>query len=94
MLSEPRFKKAGVVQQSVETKAIHSYGTILYSDIPPPPPSSGVDIIAWVIKVSTVITALGILSVFAKDIARLVSWLLWKLKYGKSRTPIILPTQK
>ena len=64
-------------------------GTIVYPDIPPP--SSGLNPIGWLIEISRIVTALlGILAL-ASAIVDLIKRYLWRKKYGKSRTPIMMP---
>lgn len=41
---------------------------------------------------TTLILVLGSIVTIATSIVGLLKWLSWKTKYGKSRTPIVLPS--
>ena len=70
---------------------IKNTGTITYADALPPPPSSGVNYIDWLIVISHIVTVFLGVSALAKAINGLIKRYLWGKKYGKGRTPIIMP---
>ena len=78
--------------RSYLTATIHSTGIIAPSPSSPlspsSPPSGGVDFITLTTALASLTIVVGWITGLFKS---LYKWLWWKTKYGKSRTPIVLP---
>jgi hypothetical protein len=80
--------------EHVCAREVQCEGSIVYANLTPPPlpqPSSGVDLIGLLIGISNIAAAFLVILAVAKAIAGLAKWLYWTAKYGKNRTPIMMP---